>query len=150
MYPEIEIKNAPILDLDDSHPAKRFLNAFMECRENCAGRELDLGGQDPVDQAWESAIDGSTWRFSDFVYANLCFTIVLEGFLTNAERLTDAEIATRKRRYRGFSDDGGVHDTARQCKNGEILDLTNQVQQLLNLWEQYLSFREGMVSASKR
>ena len=81
MYPYIEEMNAPVFELEDSHPAKQFLSAFMDCRMNCSERELGSGDQRPVDQAWVSASDGRTWTFSDFIYAFICFDIVLDGLL---------------------------------------------------------------------
>ena len=60
---------------------------------NCAGRELDFGDQTPIDQAWQSAIDGRTWTFSGFIYAVICFDIVLDGFLENAPYLTESEVS---------------------------------------------------------
>lgn len=88
----IEDLNRPVLALDDAHPAKRFLIAFIECLENCVGQELGLGEDPPIDQQWTSAVDGRTWKFSGFAYMFLAFDIALDGFLTDARHLTASEI----------------------------------------------------------
>src|SRR4051794_36196894 len=92
----VESKNRAVLSLDDSHPAKRFVEAFIDCRMSCAGRELDLGGQVPIDQAWTSATDGRVWTFSGFIYSFICFDIELDGFLQNVPNLTPSELAASK------------------------------------------------------
>ena len=78
-----------IHDLPDAHPARRFLKAFAECRRQCVGRELD---PEPIDQSWESAIDGKTWTFSAFAYAFLSFDVVLDDWTPNAPRLTRSKV----------------------------------------------------------
>ena len=141
----IEIMNGPVLELDDAHPAKRFLIAFMDCRMNCAGRELDFGDQTPIDQAWQSAIDGRTWTFSGFIYAVICFDIVLDGFLENAPGLTESEVcaADQLPELRLMMEECAA--AARQCNNDEIVEMTQEVQEMLNLWEEYLNFRKEII-----
>jgi len=143
---QIENVNRPVLALDDSHPAKRFVEAFIDCRMNCAGRELDLGGQVPIDQAWTSVSDGRVWTFSGFIYEFICFDIELDGFLQGVPNLTPSEIAAARRLplLRLMMNECG--EAARQSGNREILELTDQVLEMLSFWEQYLSFRNDMNS----
>ena len=89
--------NAPIFELDDRHPAKRFLEAFIDCLANCVGRHHDWNGQTPIEQEWKSSIDGRVWTFSGFAHAFLSFDIVLDGFLENAPSLTSSETWAAKR-----------------------------------------------------
>src|ERR1700674_3550137 len=96
MYIHIESMNRPVLELDDAHPAKKFLSAFMDCRMNCSERELEIGDQTPIDQAWASASDGRVWTFSGFIYSFICFDIELDGFLQSAPDLTPSEIAASR------------------------------------------------------
>ena len=138
--------NEPIFDLDDSHPAKRFLEAFVDCLANCVTRELGLDGRRPIDQEWKSASDGRTWTFSGFAYAFLSFDIVLDGFLTNAASLMPSEVWAAERLPLLRSMVNECAQAARQDGNSEILELTDQVRGMLDLWEQYLSFRKGMIS----
>jgi|SRR5580704_8759093 hypothetical protein len=149
MYPKTEQMNRRVLALDDTHPAKRFLTAFMDCTANCAGREVALDGETPIDQAWISDSDRRPWTFSGLMYAFLCFDIELDGFLTNAPQLTASEISGREQMPRLRSMMAECAQAARQSGNSEILELTDQVQQMLNLWEQYISFREGMIARAK-
>jgi hypothetical protein len=142
----VESKNRAVLTLDDSHPAKRFVEAFIDCRMSCAGRELDLGGQVPIDQAWTSASDGRVWTFSGFIYAFICFDIELDGFLHDVPYLTPSEIAAARELPRLRSMMNECAEAGRQSGNSEILELTDQVLEMLSLWEQYLSFREKMIS----
>lgn len=142
----IESINGAVLDLDDAHPAKAFLLAFIECLEDCAARELGLGGATPIDQAWWSLTDGRLWKFSAFVYSFLCFDIVLDGFLQNARHLTESETAAAAEipRLRSL-----MHECAAAAQrdgSGEIVELTDQVLRMLSLWESYLEFRKRAVS----
>ena len=145
MYSHIENMNRPVLELDEAHPAKRFLSAFMDCRMNCSERELEIGDQTPIEQTWTSATDGRAWTFSGFIYAFICFDIVLDGFFQRAPNLTESEAAAS----------GGAKvrlmmnecaEAARRDGNGEIVEMTHQVQEMLNLWDEYLNFRRQMIS----
>lgn len=145
----VESKNRAVLTLDDSHPAKRFVEAFIDCRMSCAGRELDLGGQVPIDQAWTSATDGRVWTFSGFVYAFICFDIELDGFLQSAPNLTPSERAAARELPRLRSMMNECTEAARQSGNREILERTDHVLEMLGLWEEYLRFRQELVSQTR-
>ncbi|HEX4147184.1 MAG TPA: hypothetical protein VHY91_27045 [Pirellulales bacterium] len=145
----IESMNRPVLELDDAHPAKRFLTAFMDCRMNCSERELDIGDQVPIDQTWTSATDGRTWTFSGFIYSVICFDIVLDGFLQGVPYPTESETASAQEVPRLRLMMNECAQAARQCGNNEILDLTDQVQGMFNLWEEYLDYRKGMITRGR-
>ena len=145
-FDHIEKLNRPILKLNDSHPAKKFLSAFIDCRTDCAGRELGFAGRVPIEQEWKSATDGRVWTFSGFIYAFICFDIELDGFLQNAGNLTPSEIAAARELPRLRSMMNECAEAARQSGNGEILELTDQVLEMLSLWKEYLSFRKDMIS----
>jgi hypothetical protein len=66
--------NAPLLKLEESHPARRVLAAHVECRDRCVGQELGLNGSKVIEQKWYSRIDQRTWTFSGFAYMYLSFT----------------------------------------------------------------------------
>jgi len=141
--------NEPIFDLDDSHPAKRFLDAFIECKSDCVGRQYDFEGQSPIEQRWRSASDGRPWTFSGFAYGYLSRDIVLDGFLDNIPYLTESETADAEQLPAMRTLMNECADAARQSGNSEILELTDQVLQMLDLWQQYLSFRKGMISNAR-
>jgi hypothetical protein len=145
----VESKNRAVLTLDDSHPAKRFVEAFIDCRMNCAGRELDLGGQVPIDQTWKSAWDDRVWTFSGFIYAFICFDIELDGFLQNAASLTPSEIGAAEELPRLKSMMNECAEAARQSGNSEILELTDQVLEMFGLWEEYLDYRRNVISRGR-
>ena len=147
-YEHIEKLNGPILKLDDSHTAKRFLSAFIDCRTDCAGRELDFDGQVPIEQVWTSRSDGRVWTFSGFVYMFLCFDIELDGFLQNAPYLTPSETAAARELPLLRSMMQECESAARESGNNDILELTVQVQAMFGLWEEYLDFRREMISHS--
>ena len=146
----VESKNRAVLTLDDSHPAKRFVEAFIDCRMSCAGRELDLGGQVPIDQAWTSTTDGKVWTFSGFMYSFICFDIELDGFLQNVPNLTPSEVAASKELPRLRKMMNECEAAARQTGNNDILELTDQVLEMLGHWEEYLSYRKEMASGTQR
>ena len=141
----IEEENAPVFDLDRSHPARKFLKAFIDCQSDCAGCELGDRG-DPIDQEWMSSTDGRRWTFSGFVYAVICFDIVLGGFLENAAYLTESEVcaADQLPTLRLMMQECAA--AARQNSNQQIVGMIHQVQEMLNLWDAYLDFRKDMVT----
>jgi hypothetical protein len=144
MRMHIEEINAPVFELDDMHPAKRFLEAFLDCLDDCVGRQHGLKGT-PIDHEWRSATDGRLWTFSGFAYTFLSYDIELDGFLTNAPALTESETDAigkipKLREY--------MRECAEACRrdgNKEILALTDQVNQLLDLWEEYIRFRQRTI-----
>jgi hypothetical protein len=149
MYPYIRRKNRRVLKLPGPHPAKTFLSAFIECRFNCVGKELGLGGAPPIDQAWQSAVDGKLWKFSAFAYGYLSFDIVLDGYLKKSSRLTESE---------HFDEQSiGIqrilmHECAAAAAfdgNREIIKLTEQVLNMLELWERYLEYRKEVVAGRR-
>jgi hypothetical protein len=149
MATRIEELNAPIFELPDSHAAKRFLKAFLDCLSGCVGRELPWH-ENPIDQRWTSVTDGRTWLFSDFAYAHLSFDIVLDGFLNAAPALTPSEVSAVQRipRLRTMTDE--CAQNARQSGNAEIVELTDQVLNMLDLWEEYLDFRRAQIARMRK
>ena len=136
-YPRFEAMNRRILDLDDAHPAKKFLRAFIECREDCVGRELGSGGQVPIEQTWLSAVDGKRWTFSDFAYAFLSRELALDEIVTG----TPFEPGLRSRLPKELPPVRQMltecAQAARENGNDEIVELTDQVQRMFDLWEEY-------------
>lgn len=144
----IEDLNRPVLALDDAHPTKRFLIAFIECLENCVGQELGLGEDPPIDQQWTSAVDGRTWKFSGFAYMFLAFDIVLDGFLTDARHLTASEIGAAEELPKLRTMMHECAAAARRDDNSEVVEMTDEVLQMLDRWEEYLNYRRAAVAHS--
>ena len=142
--------NRPVFALDKSHPAKRFLKAFIDCRLECGSRELGLFGKKPVDQEWQSASDGQLWKFSSFYYIFIAFDMVLEGFLENSPTLTPSEELEGPHilRLRKLVEE--CVEAAEREGNRDILPLTDSVLQMLGLWEHYLDYRREMVSQTSQ
>ena len=146
----IESMNRPVLALDDAHPAKKFLRAFIDCKENCVGRHHDWTGEKPIEQEWKSATDGRIWAFSAFAYMFLSFDIELDGFLENTPYPTESEAVAAQQLpiLRALMDE--CAQAARQGGNNDILLLTDQVMTMLSLWEQYLSFRQETILRARQ
>ncbi len=135
--------NRPLFSLPESHPAHRFLRAFITCRRDCVGREIVLPADkhDPVDQEWYSISDDRTWSFSALAYTFLSFNVELDGWLTDAPCLTEAE--------KGVLDKlPYLRTLLSECvaaaigeKNTEILVMIEQVRGLLDLWETCITVR---------
>src|SRR5690606_21315736 len=87
----IRRRNAPLFKLPLEHPARKFLQTFIECVGTYAGAELPPPYGRDVDQRWWSPTENRFLTFSGFVYEHLCFTVVLDGWLTAAPQLTDSE-----------------------------------------------------------
>jgi hypothetical protein len=142
----IESINRPVMALDDAHPAKRFLVAFIGCRNDCVGYEIGYDGAPPIDQEWWSASEGKVWTFSEFAYKALSFDIELDGLLKDSHFLTESETvaANQLPRYRTLMNE--CAEAAGQEGNSEVVEMTDQVKEMLNLWDAYLDFRKDMVA----
>lgn len=139
----IEDLNDPIYDLDDDHPAKKFLEAFVDCRSNCVGRAIEWDDRKPIDQEWQSAIDGRRWKFSGFAYAFISYNILMDGFLQNAPFPVGSEIWAMERMPLLRSMTNECAQAARLDGNTEILELTDEVLDMLHLWDEYHEFRRA-------
>jgi hypothetical protein len=136
--------NPRVLALEDSHPAKKFLSAFIECRGNCVGLELDP--DEPIDQEWESATDGRVWTFSGFAYTFLSLDLALDDFHQSVPPPTESTATWPwdLPRLRSL-----MHECARSAResgNNEIVELTDEVLRMFELWDEYLSFRKDLIS----
>jgi hypothetical protein len=130
---QIHPKNNPLAALPDSHPAKRLIIAHAECRRDCAGRDISWPGRESIDQEWDSKIEGRRMTFSGFMYAHLCFTLVLESWLekpSGREEITQNYLP----RLRGLLDECQCAASADQ--NHRIIKMVNQVRGYLDLWDE--------------
>jgi len=145
----IERLNRPVFKLDDAHPARRFLSAFIDCRTDCVGRELDPPGQVPIDQEWKSPSDGRVWTFSAFAYGFLSFDLELDGFITGAPYWTASEKWAQENlpRFHSLMDECG--HAAKQCGNSKCLELVDKVVGMLKLWKDYLRYREESIAGQR-
>jgi hypothetical protein len=147
MRQRLKTINQPIMSLDATHPARKFLCAFDECLSNCGGCELDLY-ETPIDQEWTSTTDGKVWKFSAFVYKCLAFDIRLDGFIARAPQWTASEKHTLEQLPLFHSLMDECRHAAEQCGNTDCLELVNEVVQMLKLWQEYLRYRESMIAGS--
>jgi hypothetical protein len=128
--------NKPIFEFRPDHPARRFLEAFVRCRQDCVGREL--GG---VDQEWFSEALGRDYSFSSFAYEYLSFDVELDGWLQNAPDLTDSETAMLAVIPR-------IEELMVECttvalaeSNSEVVTMCKQVVHLCRLWTECIDSR---------
>lgn len=143
---DIESLHRRVLECDDSHPAKRFLQAFLHCKQICVGRHYDFNGQEAVEQTWTSSTDGRTWTFSGFAYAFLSLDIVLDGFLEDARVLTSSEIDALRQVPVLQTMMEECAEAADYCGNGVVHELSEQVLKMLRLWQEYLDYRKEVSS----
>jgi hypothetical protein len=127
--------NRPLFDLPDTHPAKLFLLAFIECREQCVGRHHDWTGEVPIEQEWFSETDGRHWTFSGFAYSFLAIDVELDGYLANASQVIEEErfVIGCLPRLRTLMGECAV--AARTADNQPVLQLVDLVVTMLDLWE---------------
>jgi hypothetical protein len=136
--------NPCVLALDNSHPAKQFLLAFIECRDDCVG--LELGPDEPIDQEWKSVTDDKVWTFSGFAYSFLSLDIALDDFHQSMPRPNESNANWLWDLTRLKCLMNECAQASRQSGNNEILEATEKVLKMFNLWEDYLKFRKDMIS----
>lgn len=130
--------NRTLFDLPQSHPAHRFLLAFIECRQDCVGREVE---GDAFDQEWFSQTDNRAWSYSAFAYQYLSFDIVLDGWLNNAEGMTASEeqwLACLPR-WRALLDE--CRASAARDRKHAVMRMIGQVLKMFDLWEECVHAR---------
>jgi len=128
--------NAPLFALDIHHPARRFLEAFVDCRTECVGKELD-----GVDQEWWSDATNRTQAFSSFAYEHLSFDIELDGWLSNVPSLTESE-------QKVLETISGIQSLMNECRqaaindrNDIVIELVDKVLHMLQLWKECIDVR---------
>jgi hypothetical protein len=141
----IEHINRPVFELDDAHPPKRFLQAFIECRTECVGRELAPSDKVAIDQKWSSSTDGRDWSFSAFAYGFLSTDIELDGFLRSEPCLTESELwaLAQVPRFRRLMAE--CRSAAERSENSDCLGLVSIVERMLDRWGEYLSYRNQVI-----
>jgi hypothetical protein len=139
---QVEKLNQEILCLPESHPAHRFLRAFIECRRDCVGREAS---NDSVDQKWFSERDGRLWSYSEFAYRFLSFDIVLDGWLTHAPRRTrnEEQWIAQLPRWRELLSE--CKEAAELDNNRAVLPIIAQVFGMFELWEECVVRRDTAI-----
>lgn len=132
--------NRPLFELPQSHPAHRFLRAFIECRQDCVGKEIE---SDVFDQEWFSQTEDRAWSYSAFAYQYLAFDIVLDGWLRNAKHLTASEEQwlVCLPRWRVLLDE--CRTAAAGDGNHAVMGMIAQVLKMFDLWEECVRARLG-------
>lgn len=128
--------NKPILEFPADHPARRFLEAFVECRKTCVGREID-----GVDQQWFSQAERRARRFSSFAYEWLSFDVELDGWLKNAAARTESEAAALEAIPRMERLVAECKSAAAVDNNSQVVALCDQVLLMARLWAECIHFR---------
>jgi hypothetical protein len=135
--------NQEALGLTENHPARRFLEAFIACRQDCVGKELPPPIGAGIDQRWYSPSDARDRTFSELMYAFVSFDIVLDGWRSAAAGLTDLERAS-ERRFRRLRQLLVECDAAARTEgNLRIVEMVRQTFGMLDQWDAYLSARVG-------
>jgi disulfide oxidoreductase YuzD len=130
--------NKPVFNLSNTHPARVFLDQFIECRIACVGKEIA-----GIEQEWFSEIKSRKYRFSSFAYEYLSFDIELDGWLKQHEGLTDSERQSILLipQIEALVDECKM--AANNDKNDRILSLCDKIKAMLAAWKDYIAFREG-------
>ena len=129
--------NKLIFSWDEEHPARRFLEAFVECRKRLVGLDSE---SDLVDQRFVTP-DGQLTSFNTFVYEFLCFDVVLDGWLGNLPVIT----ASESRQLAALPTMRAMmkccQNAALRDGNSAILPHVERVFILLDLWEECIRAR---------
>lgn len=133
--------NRSLFELPSHHPARVFLEAFIECRESCVGLELPAPVGCDLDQQWWSDKEGKSCKFSSFAYSYLSVDIELDGWLSGSAHQTESEISMLARIRH-------MHSLMAECRraaiandNDEIVQAVDEVQGMLDLWKECIDVR---------
>jgi hypothetical protein len=128
--------NEPLFKLDADHIARRFLETFIQVRNQCMGRELD-----GIDQRWWSPTDKRYRTFSSFAYEHLSFDVQLDGWLSHSPEPTDSERAALRALPYSRALMRECREAAQAEQNLAVVNLTDLVLNMLELWEQSIETR---------
>ncbi len=133
--------NAPLLALEQNHPARLFLEQFIFCGENCIGRELD-----GFDQQFWSDSEKRPFSFSGFAYSYLAVTIILTDWLNDTPYPSESDTIGLKEltRYSCLLNECKV--AATQAQNAPILEMIAEVEKLIMLWRECIEARGRLES----
>lgn len=139
--------NDALATLVDGHPAKRLLFAHARCRRECAGREIPWPGREAeaFDQEFNSSTDLQRWTFSGWVYAHVCFSLVLTEWLTHPPQITESErqlLLEHLPRIRGLLID--CRAAAERDNNPRVLKLLPVADDFIEAWD--LSIRARLAA----
>jgi hypothetical protein len=140
--------NNRIFSWDPSHPARVFLERFIDCHAQCVGIEGRLLKADgaPLDQVWKSSLDGRTWSFSQFSYSCLAFDVVLDGWLNDLPTLTEGEKADMVGIAKMQTLMAECISQAERDRNDAIVPFVKQVVEVLNAWETCIVARQKSIA----
>lgn len=128
--------NQAIFDFPFEHPARRFLEAFIDCRRECVGRELE-----EIDQKWHSTSERRVMQFSSFAYEHLSFDVVLDGWLSQANDRTASEEAALAAIPHTQTLLHECREAAQADGNATIIQMCDQVHNVLMLWGECIQSR---------
>lgn len=133
--------NRLLLAMEPLHPARKFLEKFVECHRQCVGLEMR---PDPIDQEFVCP-DGRGMLFSHFAYECLAFDVVLDGWLTNAPCATDSERLSLARIPEMRAIMHACKVQAVSDGNNRVIPYVQQVLELLDHWEQCINARLALI-----
>ena len=128
--------NAPLFGLGEAHPARRFLEAFIECRRACVGHEFE-----GIEQRWWSTLDQRELHFSSYVYQRIAFDVVLDGWLTDLPELTCEEQEVLNSLPAEILRVQECQAAARSAGNSVVIALAQQILDMYKLWVSAIEFR---------
>lgn len=149
-YDDLEIhpENGPLLLLSRDHPAHRLLIAHAECRATCVGREITWPNaeEEPIDQEWFSLIDQKTWKYSDFAYSYLSYSLILKNWMSDKEEIEPFERTFLEDllRIRGLL--GECESAAKSEENTRVLPLVEKTRDYFDTFEQSIFLRVGLIT----
>jgi hypothetical protein len=152
MRPLIHPKNAPLRDLSPDHPIVVALCKHAEACVKCVGKEIGWPdqGSEPIDQAWESSLDGRTWKFSSFAYLYIGYDLIADGWIESSPILTDAELTFLSETYpRMIHLLGECEVAALNCSNVAILPLIDSARDFADALAAAFEARARLIAADE-
>lgn len=127
----------------EGHPAREALIARAVCQRDCAGREIPWPGKEHLatDLEWQSSVDGRQWKFSGFIYAHICFDLVLSEWITHPKFVTENERHALNRIPQMSILLAECERAASQAANDRVLEMIPIAKRFFELWEQSIRLR---------
>jgi hypothetical protein len=127
--------NRPLFSLPRSHPVIQFFEA-------CSSIPWPESWPDGVEQEWDSVVEGRRCSFSDFMHANICFDVVLDGWLQRPNSLTPEETCRLNESLpflRSLLSECEV--AAMKDNNSKVIVIIGQIKSAFDLWEEAIRHR---------
>ena len=140
---KIDRQNAPILQWDESHPARRFLEIHAKFCTECIAFEIYGYDGCVSDLEWFSKLKCGNYKLSSIFYAYISFTPILVDWLDETEDVSEYESRDLLRIEECRTLLLEASASAREKQRSDCFELIDRCEEVLDAWEASIVERQA-------